>query len=38
MIAAIRAFVRRHLELELDYRATMQTIRNIDTDIKEILS
>lgn len=31
MIAAIRAFVRRHLELELDYRATMQAIADIDT-------
>lgn len=37
MIAAIRAFLRRHLELELDYQHVLHQIRTIDTDTKEIL-
>lgn len=38
MIAAIRAFLRRHLELELTYRHVLHQIRTIDTDTKENLA
>lgn len=37
MIAAIRAFVRRHLELEQKYLFTIYQIRKIDNQTKEIL-
>lgn len=36
MIAAIAAFVRRHLDLELTYRNTMHDLTILDTDNKEI--
>lgn len=37
MIAAIRAFLRRHLELELTYQQTLHQIRTTDNDTKETL-